>query len=101
MGLYALCYRIIEPGLMVPAAFATTVYAFLSRSEHQEMVLKEAGLVALRTMWPALVLTIAMVPIMPLIGKALLARFFPKYLPAYPILVVLAFVFGLRALRHW
>ena len=38
LGLYALCYRIIEPGLIVPAAFATTVYAFLSRAEHQGMV---------------------------------------------------------------
>jgi len=99
LGLYALCYRIIEPGLMVPAAFATTAYAFLSRPEHQGMALKEAGLISLRTMWPALALTLATVAIMPVLGKTLLERCFPKYLAAYPILVILALVLAVRTVN--
>jgi len=41
LGVYALCYRLIEPGLMVPAAFSTTAYALLSRPQHQSDTLAE------------------------------------------------------------
>ena len=56
-------------------------------------------LVSLRTMWPALLLTMAIVAIMLLTGKALLERFFPQYLAAYPILVVLVFVLAARTIN--
>jgi O-antigen/teichoic acid export membrane protein len=99
LGLYALSYRIIEPGLMVPLAFATTTYAFLSRPQYQEIGLRKVALISIRTMWPAYLLIMAMVTIIPLMGKTFLAWIFPGYLAAYPILVVLGFALALRTIN--
>jgi O-antigen/teichoic acid export membrane protein len=99
LGLYALCYRITEPGLTIPLAFATTTYAYLSRPEHQEIVLKQAALISARTMGPAYLLTLAALAIVAVMGRTLLAWIFPRYLAAYPILLVLAFVVAARTIN--
>ncbi len=99
LGLYALCYRIAEPGLAVPLAFATTTYAYLSRPEYQDIVLKEAALILLRTMGPAYLLTLAALATVGLMGRTLLAWIFPRYLAAYPILLVLGFVVAARTIN--
>lgn len=99
LGLYALCYRIVEPALMVAHSFSTTSYTLLAHSEHQEDGAGEVSRILVRTMWPAYAFITVVAVIISLSGRILLARFFPAYLSAYPILLVLAFTLLVRTLN--
>lgn len=89
LGLYAVCYRIIEPALMVPASFSATTYSLLSAPRQQGMGADEVRHIVLKTMWPAYVFVFAISVLLLLSGKWFLLHFLPGYLRGFPILVVL------------
>src|SRR5205823_8327372 len=90
LGLYSACFRVIEPVLMIPASFSTTAYAVLSNTDRGKEGVGAAIRTVLRTMWPAYASVGAFAATALLAGKVLLEHFFPMYLQAYPILVVLS-----------
>jgi len=99
LGLYAVCYRIIEPALMVPSSFATTGYALLSSADYQSAGIGKVSRVLLRTMWPAYAFIATTAMVFLFAGRLLLARFFSGYQAAYPILLVLLIVLSVRTLN--
>jgi O-antigen/teichoic acid export membrane protein len=88
LGLYAFCYRIAEPGLLLPYAFSTTTYTLLSGPKHQHCAFSEAVLTVVKAMWPAYAGIAGVVAIVLVAGKPLLSQMAPGYLLAYPILAV-------------
>jgi polysaccharide transporter, PST family len=99
LGLYAACYRLLEPALIVPGSFATTSYAFLSSSDYQLAGPAKLSRLVFRTMWPAYVFIASTVVFFLLTGKVLLLRFLHGYQAAYPILLVLILVLTLRTMN--
>jgi O-antigen/teichoic acid export membrane protein len=96
LGLYSVCYRIVEPALMVPHSFSMTTYTLLSGSEHQDDGAGTVTRILAKTMWPAYAFILAATGALFLAGNWMLARFFPSYVSAYPILLVLAFTLAVR-----
>jgi O-antigen/teichoic acid export membrane protein len=99
LGLYSVCYRIVEPALMVPHSFSMTTYALLSGSEHQDDSASAVTRILLKTMWPAYAFILAATAILFFGGNWMLGRFFPSYLSAYPILLVLSCTLAVRTLN--
>jgi O-antigen/teichoic acid export membrane protein len=99
LGLYAVCYRIVEPVLMVPASFSITAYTYLSDKKHQRAGTGEVTQVLSRTMWPAYAFVAVVGTTLVFTGKLILARFFSGYQAAYPILVVLVLALAVRTLN--
>lgn len=99
LGLYSACFRVIEPALMVPSCFSTTAYTLLSKRAPVNQSMGRAIRTVLRTMWPAYAAIGFFAATALLGGKALLARFFPMYLQAYPILAVLSITLLVRSLN--
>jgi O-antigen/teichoic acid export membrane protein len=89
LGLYAACYRLVEPALMIPQAFSTTAFALLSKPEHEKDSLSDVMGALLRTMWPAYTLVAAIASALLLGGKPFLLKFLPAYSSAYPVLLAL------------
>jgi len=99
LGLYAASYRIIEPALMVPHSFSTTAYTALAAPQYQTAGLGLLTSVLWRTMWPSFAFIAAAAVGAQLGGRVFLARFFPTYLPAYPVLMVLIYTLSVRTLN--
>jgi O-antigen/teichoic acid export membrane protein len=99
LGLYAVCYRMVEPALLIPYSFSTTSYTFLSGAEHQQAGVQKVTRILLRSMWPAYLFTAAVAAVVFAVGKPLMARFFPGYQAAYPILLVLVLTLCVRTMN--
>lgn len=99
LGLYSACFRVIEPALMIPSSFATTAYAVLSSADSGNSSVKRAIAVVGRTMWPAYVAIAALAATAVLAGRTLLQHFFPMYLQAYPILLILSVALVARSVN--
>jgi O-antigen/teichoic acid export membrane protein len=99
LGLYSVCYRIVEPALMIPHSFSMTTYTLLSGPEHQDDSAGAVTRILVKTMWPAYAFILAATTVLFLGGNWILARFFPSYPSAYPILLVLAFTLAVRTLN--
>ncbi len=99
LGLYALCYRIVEPALLIPFAFSTTSYTFLSALEYQQAGARKVARILLRTMWPAFVFSSAVAGFALFTGRPLMIRFFPAYRAAYPIILVLVLTLSVRTVN--
>jgi O-antigen/teichoic acid export membrane protein len=99
LGLYAACFRIIEPALMIPQSFATTAYTVLSSAERSSDGVSDMVRTLLRTMWPAYSFLAVFSVAVFLGGKLLLGRLFPMYLPAYPIMLILSGTLLVRSLN--
>ena len=99
LGLYSACFRITEPALMIPQSFSTTAYTVLSSTERNNDTAKNVIGTVLRTMAPAYVIVGSCVLIALLSGRLILARFFPMYLSAYPIMAVLSVALLVRSLN--
>lgn len=96
LGLYAACFRMVEPVLMVPGAFSTTLLTLLSGKpdEHPSRALLVR--LALHTMWPAYIFTFCAAAGLLTFGRLLLERFNPAYVSAYPALRILALCLLIR-----
>jgi O-antigen/teichoic acid export membrane protein len=99
LGLYSACFRMIEPALVIPHAFSTTAYTVLSHVERNDDGFSVVAKTVLRTMWPAYAIVGSFALFLLLLGKALLARFFPMYLSAYPIMAILSLTLVVRSLN--
>jgi O-antigen/teichoic acid export membrane protein len=99
LGLYSVCYRIVEPALMVPHSFSMTAYTLLSSAEHQDDGAGAVGRILVKTMWPAYAFILAATAVLFLGGDWILTRFFPGYVSAYPVLLVLVFTLAVRTLN--
>ncbi|MFL6436225.1 MAG: oligosaccharide flippase family protein [Terriglobales bacterium] len=97
LGLYSACFRVIEPALMIPSSFSTTAYAVLSSTDSGSNTIRRAMQTVLRTMWPAYTAIGALAVTGLLAGKVFLERFFPMYLQAYPIMMILIFALLARS----
>jgi O-antigen/teichoic acid export membrane protein len=88
LGLYAAGSRLVEPALMVPHAFSITLLAVLSNPRRHSV----HGVVqsVLHSMWPAYLFIGAGVAGVLLYGGSVLQHFGPNYLPALPVLKILA-----------
>jgi O-antigen/teichoic acid export membrane protein len=89
LGLYAACYRIIEPALMVPSSFSGTTYSLLSSPQQQHAGTAEVRDAVIKTMWPAYAFIFAVSSLLFFSGKWFLQHVLPGYLPGYTILLVL------------
>jgi O-antigen/teichoic acid export membrane protein len=96
LGLYAAASRIVEPLLMIPHSFSTTLYSLFSGRRDTCAGVKVGFRSVLRTMWPAygFAVTAAIIAIGG--GHYFLGYFFPEYLSAYPVLRLLAIVLLIR-----
>ena len=99
LGLYAACFRIIEPALMISHSFSTTAYTVLSGAERSNGSVSDVIRTVLRIMWPAYGLLAGFAVIALLAGKIFLARFLPMYLSAYPIMAILSITLLVRSLN--
>lgn len=90
LGLYAVCFRMIEPVMMVPGAFAVSLLAVLSAKGQKRIERSELWKMSARTLWPAFLFSLCAAVGLILCGKFLLARFSPEYVAAYPALCILA-----------
>lgn len=96
LGLYATASRIVEPLLMVPHSFSSTLYSFLSGRDDAGMGTKVDFRSILRTMGPSYGFAVTAAVILIGAGHPFLAHFFPRYLAAYPILRLLLMVLFVR-----
>ena len=96
LGLYATVSRIIEPLLMIPHSFSTTLYSVLSGRGGPPGGEKVGLRSVLRTMWPSYVFAITAVVVAIGAGRYLLAYFLPKYSSAYSVLRLLVIVLLVR-----
>lgn len=99
LGLYSIAYRSVEPFLMVPHAFAITLYSHLSGHVGSTPGMKVNLRNVLATMWPAYAFAGAAVAGTLLTGKYFLAHWFPSYLPAFPVMRVLAVLLLIRSVN--
>jgi O-antigen/teichoic acid export membrane protein len=99
LGLYAVCYRIVEPALLIPNSFSTTSYTLLSRTEYQHAGARRLMRILIRTMCPAYAFTATAAAFFLLLGKPLVTRFFPGYPAAYPVLLVLVLTLSVRTVN--
>ncbi|PYY00018.1 MAG: hypothetical protein DMG64_17965 [Acidobacteria bacterium] len=97
LGLYSACFRVIEPALMIPSSFSTTAYAVLSAANPGNDSIARAIRIVLRTMWPAYAAIGGFALTALLASREFLERFFPMYLQAYPILMVLSLALVIRS----
>lgn len=99
LGLYAACYRLVEPALMIPQAFSTTAFTLLSGPEHEKEGLRNLVRPIFMVMWPAYAWVVVIASVIILGGKTFLSGFLPAYSSAYPILLVLAITLMVRSLN--
>lgn len=99
LGLYSACFRIIEPALMIPAAFSITAYTVLSGNERSHDSIADTGQTLLRTMWPAYVFIAVVALTGVLEGKWLLAHFLPLYFSGYRIVTVFCIALLVRSVN--
>jgi O-antigen/teichoic acid export membrane protein len=99
LGLYAACFRVIEPALMIPNSFSTTAYTILSRLEWRDDSFRRAIRVVWQMMWPAFTAVAVFATLTLLAGRMFLARLFPAYLAGYPIMAVLSLTLVVRAVN--
>jgi len=97
LGLYSACFRVIEPALMIPSSFSTTAYAVLSSTNPLNDKIGRAIRTVIQTMWPAYAGIAAFAFTALIAGRGVLERFFPMYLQAYPILMVLSIALVIRS----
>ncbi len=99
LGMYAAGFRIVEPALMVPHAFAMSLFAILSGRSH-EKTSRRAVLAAVgHSMWPAYLFILCAAAGLVLWGERLLQFFGTGYVQAYPALRILAAVLFLRTVN--
>lgn len=99
LGLYSVCYRLIEPALLMPNSCSSTSYTLLSGEEYQQDGAGRIARVLFRTMWPAYVFAAVTAICFVLLGKPFLTRFFPTYSSAFPIILVLVLTFIVRTVN--
>jgi len=99
LGLYAACYRLVEPVLMVPHSFSVTAYTLLSTREHEKGGLREVMGVLWRTMWPAYALVAAIASAFVLGDKLLFLKLLPAYSAGEPILLILVATLVVRSIN--
>lgn len=99
LGLYSVCYRLIEPALLIPNSCSSTSYTLLSGGEYQQHGAGRIGRILFRTMWPAYVFAGVTATGVVLFGKSFLTRFFPTYTSAFPIILVLVLTFIVRTIN--
>ena len=90
LGLYATCFRMMEPALMIPAAFSATLLVLVTTHSAELLTRKQVMNVAVRTLWPAYLFTLAAAAMLILGGSTVLRHFNPAYEAAYPALRILA-----------
>jgi len=96
LGLYAACFRMVEPALMVPHSFAMTAYTVLSSPTRQNDSPAEVARTLFRTMWPAYAFIFIVSLLLILFGRHALAIFGSSYASALPALQILAAVLIVR-----
>jgi O-antigen/teichoic acid export membrane protein len=99
LGLYAAAFRIVEPVLMVPHAFALSLFAILSARSFRRTSRREVLTAALHSMWPAYLFILCAACTLVLGGPWLLGHFNASYLGAYPALRVLSGVLFFRTVN--
>jgi polysaccharide transporter, PST family len=99
LGLYAACFRMIEPVLMIPGAFSVSLLALLSAKSHDSIGRSEIWGLCTRTLWPAYLFVLCAAAGLILLGKTLLAHFSPDYVVAYPALCILSLCLLVRTLN--
>lgn len=99
LGLYAAGYRLVEPALMVPHAFATTLFALLCRESTESLRGRRLMVAVGRAMWPAYLFIGGTAGALIVGGGALLGHFGPAYVDAYPVLKLLSFTLVLRTIN--
>jgi O-antigen/teichoic acid export membrane protein len=99
LGLYAACYRVVEPALMIPQAFSTTAFTLLSGPEREKDGMRHLVGAILRVMWPAYAWVTVIASVIILGGKPFLSGFLPAYSSAYPIFLVLAVTLMARSVN--
>ena len=99
LGLYAASFRMVEPVLMIPGAFAISFLAVLSAKEHQAIKGSEIFGLSIRTVWPAAVLVACASATLLVFGKVLLRWLNPGYEIVYPALCTLALCLPIRAIN--
>ena len=92
LGLYAAGFRIVEPALMVPHAFAMSLFTILSSRGHEKASRGQVLNSVLHTMWPAYLFVLCAAAVLVAGGQTLLRRFGPGYVGAYPVLRILSAV---------
>lgn len=96
LGLYAACFRMVEPALMVPHSFAMTAYSVLSSPTRGDDSPGEVAEILFRTMWPAYAFISIASLLLVLYGRLALGLFGSSYAAALPALQILAAVLIVR-----
>ena len=99
LGLYAASVRIIEPTLMVPGAFSTTLLSVMSARGAERVGRRQLASIVWQTMWPAYAFTGCVTASLLLGGEHLLLLFGPAYLAAYQSLRILSFCLLVRTVN--
>ena len=99
LGLYATCFRMVEPALMVPVAFSTTLLVLLSTHSQEYKTRKQVLHVAIKALWPAYLFTFGAGLALILAGRTVLRHFNPAYEAAYPALRILALCLMIRSVN--
>jgi len=99
LGVYAAGYRLVEPALMVPHAFATTLYALLCRRTAEPLRGRRLLAAVRHTMWPAYLFIVGTAGMLLLSGRIVLQHFGTAYVDAYPVLKLLSVALVLRTVN--
>ena len=99
LGLYAAAFRIVEPALMVPHAFAMSLFAILSSRGGESRSRRRVLVAALQSMWPAYLFICCAASVLILGGQSLLRHFSANYIGAYPALRILSVVLFFRTVN--
>jgi len=99
LGLYAAGFRIVEPALMVPHAFAISLFTILSSRFETGSPRRHVMPAIFRAMWPAYVFILCVAGVLIFGGQILLRHFGAGYLAAYPVLRVLSIVLFFRTVN--
>lgn len=99
LGLYAAGFRIVEPALMVPHAFAMSLFAILSSRGSERHSRRKVLVAAMHSMWPAYLFICCAASVLVLGGQSLLRHFSANYVGAYPALRILSAVLFFRTVN--
>jgi len=102
LAYYAICFRIVEPVLMVPIAFSTTLLSLLSGpagrigtgAEHRQVFHT-----TFETLWPAYAFVTLTAIILMLFGRQILSVFGSQYVEGAAILKILAMSLFVRTIN--
>jgi O-antigen/teichoic acid export membrane protein len=100
LAFYAICFRIVEPALMVPNAFSITLLSVLSASGNNVKVPSQGVLrTTLYTLWPAYIFITGTAVVLIFAGRPLLVFFNSQYIESLPVLGILTVLLFVRTIN--